>query len=126
MNNFKNKKTSLNTKINLSQEEPFILQEPQRVPVRIDNVEVFNENARAFNKMINSGLKNENMSDNKEKMYICIVDDCESNVGSILEIEKWLDDQEFDEDNNDIVMYELKSDKPLSCSFSRKTTIRIN
>ena len=121
MNNFKDKKTSLNTKINFNQETettfPFEALQPQRVPV--DNME-------AFNRMINSKLKNENMSDNKEKIYICIVDDCENKIGSILEIEEWLDEEGFDEDDNEISMYELKSDRPLSCSFKRKTSIKIN
>ena len=108
-NNFKNKKTSLNTKIDLNQEPPafpFHVMEPQRIPV------------------LNEKLKNENMSD--KKMYICIVDDCESKVGSILEIEEWLDEDGFEEEDNYIVMYELKSDVPVSCSFKRKTSIKLN
>jgi len=58
------------------------------------------------------------------KKYICIVDD-EHMVGSISEIEDWFNSNGFNDDVNDIIMYELKSDISVGCSFEYKTCIKI-
>jgi len=118
MNNFTNKKTSLNTTVDFSakNDEPFNAIEPKRVSVA--------DSADAFYKMIESGLKQTNM-ENKEKAYICIVDECEYMIGTLAVIETWIDDNCYDVEDNDLVIYELKSDKEINCSFERKTSISI-
>ena len=84
-----------------SNEEPFEALEPKR----------FSPNEEVYKNMTN-------------KKYICIVDD-EHMVGSISEIEDWFNSNGFNDDVNDIIMYELKSDISVGCSFEYKTCIKI-
>lgn len=97
MNNFTNKQKTLNTNVNLTQ-EPFGEKELQIPPKKVPE---------------------------KEKVYICIVNECYK-VGTLEKIEDWLDDEGYDNEDDDIALFELKSEKELQCSFYKKTTIVLN
>ena len=109
-NNFKNKKTSLNTKIDLSNQktiaEPFEAIAPKHVSVADDN-------ATRFEKMLRSEKK-EIMGD-KDKIYIAInEDEYAHTTGTLSQIEEWIDDNEYDPERQCITIFELKSERQLT------------
>jgi hypothetical protein len=105
-NNFKNKKGSLIQKVDFGSElnTPFEVKEPAHVSTQ--------------------NIIPNNMSKDK-KLYICINNhyDVGFTTGTIEEIETWIVDNEYEED--EIEIYELKSDKPVNFTFDKKVTIKI-
>ena len=119
-NNFKNKKTSLNTKVDLSNQkttEPFETATPH-------HVSVVDDNTARFEKMLRSEKK-EIMGD-KEKVYIAInEDEYAHTTGTLRQIEEWIDDNEYDPERQCIKMFELKSERQLTFQIKRTTSIII-
>jgi hypothetical protein len=119
MKNFTNKKTSLNTKIDLSNQktEPFEAITPK-------HVSVVDDNATRFEKMLRSEKK-EIMGD-KDKIYIAInEDEYTHTTGTIRQIEEWIDENGYDPERQCISIFELKSERQLTFQIKRTTSIKL-
>jgi len=119
MNNFTNKKTSLNTKIDLSNQptstEPFEAIAPKHVSVADDN-------AARFERMIKSKIP-ENMDN---RIFIAInEDEYAHTTGTLSQIEEWIDDNEYDPERQCITIFELKSERQLTFQIKRTTSIKL-
>lgn len=127
MSNFTNKKTNLNTKIDLTPEqqlynnifgegfifgdssikteEPFVTQKNKVTITKIDMKEINKE---------------------KERIFICIVEDeFNHTTGTIDSIVDWLDANEYSEDDNTIVIYELVNPNEINFTIDRVSKITI-
>lgn len=114
MNNFKDKKTSLNT--NIETTEPFEAIAPIHISVEDDN-------AANFKKMINSKIP-ENID--KDITYIAINEDqFDYVIGTIKKIEEWIEDNDYDPERQGIIIYELKSKKHLNYEINRTISIKL-
>jgi hypothetical protein len=115
-NNFKTKKTSLKKDINFNNELDKIFE--------IKKVKPLNDELQ---NAIDALTKNTTIAELigvEETYYIVISKDYNNMVGTKSDIEKMI--SEYKPNQKDLVIYELKSPKPVSFSFETKISLKIN
>ena len=123
-NNFTNKKTSLDTKINLGTPEQKLHEDifgsgfiKTEEPFKAKEVPVANT-------LVITKIKNNKVNEQKERIFVCIVEQTHT-TGTIDDISDWLDANEYTEDDNIITIYELSKLNEVRFTVERKSKITI-